>query len=125
MTEDLNKNILNLKPPVPPSPNNEPYKLTFTIDNDTNNGPKQLHQLTDFTETNVNSYYDDDVVVESYETPLIEHTKLAKLAARNRHDTHCILSAFLYFITITTFAYLFILWIKQKMHVQMQLMNWW
>lgn len=116
MTDDLNKNILNLKPSIPPNPNNEPYKLTFMVENDTN-GPKQL-QMTDFTETN------DDFVVESYETPLIEEAKIAKLA-RNRHDTHCILSAFLYFITITTFAYLFILWIKQKMHVQMQLMNWW
>lgn len=121
MIDDLKKNILNLKPPVPPSPNNEPYKLTFMVENDTN-GPKQL-QMTGFTETNVNNYY-DDVVVESYETPLLENAKIAKLS-RNRHDTHCILSAFLYFITITTFSYLFILWLKQKMHVQMQLMNWW
>lgn len=119
--QDLNNNILNLKPPIPPTPNNRPYKLTFTSDNK-NNGPKQL-QMTDFTESNY-----EEVVVESYETPLIiDDAKIAKLSRNhNRHaDTHCILSAFLYFITITTFSYLIMLWLKQKMHVQMQLMNWW
>lgn len=117
MTDDLNNHILNLKPSVPPSPMNEPYKLTFVVENETD-GPRQL-QMTEFTDDD-----DDDVVVESFETPSLEHAQIAKLA-RGRHDSNCILSAFLYFITITTFAYLFILWVRQRMHVQMELMHWW
>lgn len=42
-----------------------------------------------------------------------------------KHEAYCILSAFLYFITITTFVYLFIMWIKQRMYVQVEQMQWW
>lgn len=43
----------------------------------------------------------------------------------NQHDSYCILSAFLYFTTITSFTYLLVVWIKQKMHVQMEVLHWW
>lgn len=124
MTDDLN--ILNLKPSVAPSPQNEPYKLTFIVENETNDDVKHMElQLTDFTSSHdkqaYNNFYND--VLESYETPLLENARLSNV--HSTHDSYCILSAFLYFITITTFAYLVILWIRQKMHVQMEQMHWW
>jgi hypothetical protein len=119
MTQDLNQHVLshNNEDSSPERLQRESsnMKLTFYVENDTT---KQQHQqLVDSDRSN---YY-DDVVVESYESPIdkgyhMRHTP---------HDTYCILSAFLYFITITTFAYLFVLWIRQKMHVQMELMHWW
>lgn len=68
-----------------------------------------------------NGYY-DDVVVESFEGPL-EGSRVGKI--HEVHDSYCVLSAFLYFITITTFAYLFVLWIRHRMHTRMEQMYWW
>lgn len=125
MTADLNRNILNLKPSVPPSPQNEPYKLTFFIEDETKSSHSETTDLPEpLDNSNAFTNYYDDVVVESYENSEFENDRVAELASNVQHNS-CIVSAFLYFITISTFAYLVILWIKQKMHMQMELMHWW
>lgn len=116
LTADLNQNILNLKPSVPPPLQNEPYQLTFFIGDD--------DKSFEGRKSKINSYEDDDdVVVESYNKADIDN-RMLELDSAVQHES-CIVSAFLYFITISTFAYLVILWIRQKMHMQMELMHWW
>lgn len=113
-SSDLNLNKLNVKTPfAPSSPQNEQYKLTFFVEDELDNKMQQQQQLqkpTDFTESRIySSYY---------------RNSESRLAHSIDHNS-CIISAFLYFITITTFAYLVILWIKQKMYVHMELMDIW
>lgn len=133
MTADLNQNILNLKPSVPPLPQNKPYKLTFLVKDeiDATDLPESHRSINNVNNINNNNPYtnyyddDDDVVVESYENSNTEGVdKFSDYASNVQHNS-CIVSAFLYFITISTFAYLVVLWIKQKMHMQMELMHWW
>lgn len=95
-------------------PQNEPYKLTFFVENETKD-TKQMHldQPIEYKKY-------DDVVIGSYDE------NGSKYLQNSSHEpTYCFLSAFLYFITITTFAYLAVLWIKQKVHVQIEQMHWW
>lgn len=97
-----------------PTPKDEPYKLTFLLENDTKN-VKQM-QLSDA------GYY-DDVVVNGFQNG---DGSMSRYSQNVVHEpAYCVLSAFLYFVTITTFAYLAMLWIKQKMHVQIEQLNWW
>lgn len=126
MTVEVNQHILNSKPSASPPTRNEPYKLTFFVENETNVQHQRLMPSMDsrsHPKQPYNNYY-DDVVVESYETPEILNNKLVQ-TKRDRHESYCILSAFLYFVTITTFTYLVVLWIKQRMHMHMELMHWW
>lgn len=105
---DLNPNSLNLKDPsVSSSPQNEQYKLTFFVEDESE---RKTQQPTDFAESRIYSSYYRNL------HPRLDH---------NIDHNSCIISAFLYFITITTFAYLVILWIRQKMYVHMDLMDLW
>lgn len=126
MTADLNQHILNLKPSIVPQPQHEPYKLTFFVENETDNNARHL-QLTDFTESQSHrqtfSNYYDDVIVESYDSP-VDKTKISRYG-RVGHESYCVLSALLYFVTVTAFVYLAILWIKQRMYIRMEQMHWW
>lgn len=126
MTADLNQQILNSQPSRSPSPLNEPYRLTFYVENETHHASQW--QLTDLTESqshrqSYNNNY-DEVVIESFESP-VDNVKYSRYARGASHESYCVLSAFLYFVTITTFVYLAILWIRQKMHVRMEQMHWW
>ncbi|RZB41414.1 hypothetical protein BDFB_009201 [Asbolus verrucosus] len=127
MTADLNQHILNLKPSVVPQPPHEPYTLTFFVENETDNNARHL-QLTDFTDSQSHrqaySNYYDDVIVESYENP-VDKAKFSRYGRGAGHESYCVLSALLYFVTVTTFVYLAILWIKQKMYIRMEQMHWW
>ncbi|CAG9857919.1 unnamed protein product [Phyllotreta striolata] len=67
----------------------------------------------------------DGLVVQSYNSAF-DQDKIARYEKIPvEHVPGCMLSAFLYFITITTFVYLTVLWIKQRMHVQVEQMQWW
>lgn len=113
MTDDQpDQHVLNLKPSVPPSPDNEPYKLTFIVENETKESPVEVTQFIYPS----NQAYGSDQTTDGSSVYKTHHAP---------HDSYCLLSAFLYFITITTFAYLVILWIRQKMHMQMEMMQWW
>lgn len=120
---DLSQNILNLKPAVKPSPQNEPYKLTFFVENDTTSIREM--QVGDQPQYNNDKDTDisyDDIVVENYNRPV----KMSKYSQSVTHEpSYCVLSAFLYIVTITTFSYLMMLWIKQKMYVQIEQLHWW
>lgn len=126
LTADLNQHILNLKPATTLQQTEEPYKLTFFVENETNNA-RQL-QLTDFSDSlshrQTYSNFYDDVIVESYDNS-VDKTNFAKYGRTEGHGSYCILSALLYFVTVTTFVYLAILWIKQKMYIRMEQMHWW
>lgn len=96
------ENLTDLSSKVLASPqtqDSEPVKLTFFIPEKENNS-KNNQQLY---------YYSDQ-----YQS-----------IKNDKHDTYCILSAFLYFTTITSFTYLVVIWIKQRMHVQMEVLHWW
>lgn len=105
---ETDQNILNLKPPANPAPKDGPYKLTFLVENDTKH-VKQMQLSSD------RRYHDDVDEMTSSRYP----------ESAIHEPTYCVLSAFLYFVTITTFAYLAMLWIKQKMHVQIEQLHWW
>lgn len=78
-----------------------PVKLTFFIpENASNDQPSDVF------------YYPDQY-------------NSAKNDKNRNHDSYCIISAFLYFTTITSFTYLLVIWIKQKMHIQMEVLHWW
>lgn len=99
---------------------NQPYKLTFFIENETEEA--RGLQLTDFSQSHLKpEQYYDELVVEGYQDPQdkIRHPRHVS------HEPHCIMSAFLYFITITTVVYLCIMWVKRQMHIHMEQMYWW
>lgn len=99
--DDLNNTTTGKSHPNPPSN----YQLTFFVDNDTNSDHLQL---TDFTNFHLNN--NKEAIV---------------MDKQDEHQTFCLLSAFLYFVTITSFVYLAILWIKQRIHVHVEQMQWW
>ncbi|KAL3279940.1 hypothetical protein HHI36_017446 [Cryptolaemus montrouzieri] len=104
-------------PKVPDS--NQPYRLTFFIENETD---ARGLQLTDFSQSHLRpEQYYEDLVVEGYENPQdrIRHPRHVS------HEPQCVLSAFLYFITITTIVYLAIMWVKRQMHIRMEQLQWW
>lgn len=107
--------ILNLQPQNPPKPDNKPYRLTFFVENQTEEGARQMElQMTDFSDSK--TFY-DEVLLKSYDNSLRE--------TKHQHDNSCLLSAFFYFVTITMVAYLIILWVRQRLHIQMELLHWW
>lgn len=137
-TADLNENILNLKSSSSFQKQSsdiiEPYKLTFFIDNNNtginiNNNKANDLQLTDFTNTQKHVYDNNDVIIESFDDSNFDKTKMTTRYHHHHHDiqheSYCILSALLYLVTITTFAYLLIMWIKQRMYIRMEQMHWW
>lgn len=77
-------------------------------------------KLTFFIPENMSNYDSSDIL---YNNP--DQYNSAKNYRNRNHDSYCILSAFLYFTTITSFTYLLVLWIKQKMHIQMEVLHWW
>lgn len=89
------------------SPSN--YQLTFYVDNETNNNHLQLTDFTHFHSNNNHNNVQEAIVMNN----------------DDEHQTYCMLSAFLYFVTITSFVYLAVLWIKQRMHVHVEQMQWW
>ncbi|KAI4457822.1 slit [Holotrichia oblita] len=126
MTVEVNQHILNFKPSASTPTRNEPYKLTFYVENDTYTKQQPQHHIDSRNHVKQQSYnnYYDEVVMESYESPEMYSNKVAQ-AQRSKHESYCILSAFLYFVTITTFTYLVVLWIKQRMHMHMEVLHWW
>lgn len=84
----------------------EPLTLTFIVANQTVN------------ENKLNK--------ESYQT--IARTHVSELRDPDKilreHENFCIFTAFLYFITIMSFVYLMVTWIKLKMLSRMEIMPW-
>lgn len=116
MSADLNQNTFNLRTPITPAPRNEPYKLTFFVED---SEIEQKMEMTDFTESHsINSKY-----TSYYHNG--KHRHAFSPFSLSADHVVCVMSAFLYFITITTCVYLIIVWIKHKMHVQMELMDLW
>lgn len=95
--EQTNSTDLTWEIATPQAVKSQPVKLTFYIpENNTSDG----------------FYYPDQYnSAKSYKT--------------GSHDSYCILSAFLYFTTITSFTYLLVIWLRQKMHIQMEVLHWW
>lgn len=111
MTQQLNSK---------PASTSQPYKLTFFVEGEKHN-VNNLQQ----TETQSSHGNYDGLVVQSYDNP-VENSKAARYAKDfSEHGSGCILSAFLYFVTITSFVYLAVLWIKQRMHMHVEQMQWW
>ncbi|CAG9832668.1 unnamed protein product [Diabrotica balteata] len=101
---------------------NQPYKLTFYYDNEKNQN--NVKNIQNDAPLDPQKDY-DGLVVQSYDSSF-EGKKAARYAKDfNEHGTGCMLSAFLYFVTITSFVYLAILWIKQRMHMHVEQMQWW
>ncbi|GJQ74844.1 hypothetical protein Trydic_g21680 [Trypoxylus dichotomus] len=94
MTVDVNQHILNLKPSVSTPTRNEPYKLTFYIENDTYAKQQSHHQQIDsrnhVKQQSYSNHY-DEVVMESYESPEMYKNKLVQ-TERNKHESYCILN---------------------------------
>lgn len=99
----------------------EPLKLTFFVNDEENNThDKHLNDASNIeNDSHSSRYYYPDFDENNPDV------KVAKLARNSHHDPTCLLSAFLYFTTITSFTYLVIIWIKQRMHVQMAVLHWW
>lgn len=104
--------------------NNQPLKLTFFVgDDDNTTYEKHLNDASNVendSESSNRFYYPDETI-----DSVSADVKVAKLSRNIHHDPYCVLSAFLYFTTITSFTYLVIIWIKQRMHVQMTVLQWW
>ncbi|KAL1509640.1 hypothetical protein ABEB36_004347 [Hypothenemus hampei] len=79
-------------------------KLTFIVPNATDGGSS-------------------DLVVQHMDESEFENAKKDKIILY--HDKQCLISAFLYFTIITSFVYLAILWIKQRMYVQLDQFQLW
>ncbi|ERL84339.1 hypothetical protein D910_01761 [Dendroctonus ponderosae] len=84
----------------------EGVKLTFLVPNETESG-EHLNGL----------------VVQHIDESEFEHDKKERFVLY--HDKQCLLSAFLYFTTITSFVYLALIWIKQRMHVHLDQFQLW
>ncbi|ENN82013.1 hypothetical protein YQE_01588, partial [Dendroctonus ponderosae] len=84
----------------------EGVKLTFLVPNETESG-EHLNGL----------------VVQHIDESEFEHAKKERFVLY--HDKQCLLSAFLYFTTITSFVYLALIWIKQRMHVHLDQFQLW
>lgn len=84
----------------------EGVKLTFIVPNETETG-EHLNGL----------------VVQHIDESQFEDAKKERIVLY--HDKQCLLSAFLYFTTVTSFVYLAILWIKQRMHVHLDHFQLW
>ncbi|KAK9745234.1 hypothetical protein QE152_g7098 [Popillia japonica] len=96
MTVEVNQHILNFKPSASTPTRNEPYKLTFYVENDTYTKQQPQHHIDSRNHVKQQSYnnYHDEVVMESYESPEMYSNKVAQ-AQRSKHESYCILSAFL------------------------------
>ncbi|CAG9772604.1 unnamed protein product [Ceutorhynchus assimilis] len=89
----------------------EGVRLTFIVPNETE-------------ESNaVASEHSGGLVVQHIDESEFENVKKDRIILY--HDKQCLLSAFLYFTTITSFVYLAILWIKQRMHVHLDQLQLW
>lgn len=106
--------------------NKQPLKLTFFVSDEENDTDKHLNDASSVDSSHHASnahhpsrYYFPD---RDENNPDV---RVAKLARDVHHDSYCLLSAFLYFTTITSFTYLLVIWIKQKMHIQMEVLHWW
>lgn len=108
----------NAPPTTTTTTENQPYKLTFFIENDDSKGL----QLTNFDGHLKPEQYYDDLVVESYENPSSDRTRHPRHVS---HKTDCILSGFVYFMAITTVVYLAIMWTKRQMHIRLERFEWW
>lgn len=83
----------------------EGVRLTFIVPNETENRGS------------------DGLVVQHIDENEFERVKSDRVILY--HDKKCLLSAFLYFTTITSFVYLAILWIKQRMHLHLDQLQLW